>query len=167
MLELLILTHIPQKLLRCGCLLWLCSTGFAAEQPKVDFAREIQPIFIKRCFECHGPGKQKSDLRLDRKTDALKGGKSGKPLLTPGKSAESELILRVTSQDPDEVMPAKGERLTTEQIASLRAWIDQGASWPEEKTHWSFIKPIRPALPAVNDKRWPRNSIDYFILVKL
>ena len=55
--------------------------AFAAEQAKVDFARDIQPIFIKRCFECHGPDKQKSDLRLDRKADALKGGKSGKPLL--------------------------------------------------------------------------------------
>src|SRR6266404_3422881 len=64
--------------------------AFAAEQPKVDFARDIQPIFIKRCFECHGPDKQKSDLRLDRKADALRGGKSGKPLFLAGKSAESE-----------------------------------------------------------------------------
>src|SRR2546430_13253689 len=84
---------------------------FGAEQPKVDFARDIQPIFIKRCYECHGPDKQKNDLRLDRKADALRGGKSGKPLFLAGKSAESELIARVTSQDPDEVMPAKGERL--------------------------------------------------------
>src|SRR5437867_8983091 len=119
---------------------------FGAEQAKVDFARDIQPIFIKRCYECHGPDKQKHDLRLDRKADALKGGKSGKPLLLPGKSAESEIIARVTSQDPDEVMPAKGERLTAEQIGLLRAWIDQGGIWPDEKKHWSFSKPVRPAL---------------------
>src|SRR5215831_8447951 len=125
MVEQLRLIQLPRKLLTCSCFSWLLWTsGFAAEQPKVDFAQEIQPILIKRCFECHGPDKQKSDLRLDQKADALKGGKSGKPLLTPGKSAESELIARVTSQDPDEVMPAKGERLTAEQIASLRAWID-------------------------------------------
>src|SRR5712692_3487028 len=77
----------------------------AAEQTKVDFARDIQPIFVKRCYECHGPDKQKNDLRLDRKADGLRGGKSGKPLFAAGKSAESEIIVRVTSQDPDEVMP--------------------------------------------------------------
>jgi len=102
-----------------------------AVQPKIDFSREIQPIFIKRCYECHGPDKQKSDLRLDRKAEALKGGKSGKSLFVAGKSSESEIVARVTSQDPDEVMPAKGEGLTAEQIALLRAWIDQGAVWPE------------------------------------
>src|SRR5436309_9932073 len=97
---------------------------FAGEQPKIDFGRDIRPIFIKRCYECHGPDKQKSDLRLDRKADALKGGKSGKPLLVAGKSSESEIIARVTSQDPDEVMPAKGERLAPEQVALLKAWLD-------------------------------------------
>src|SRR5437868_8433609 len=95
----------------------VANQAFAAEQPKVDFARDIQPILIKRCYECHGPDKQKSELRLDRKADALKGGKSGKPLLVAGKSAESEIIARVTSQDADEVMPNKGDRLSAEQIA--------------------------------------------------
>jgi len=140
---------------------------FAAEQPKVDFARDIQPIFIKRCFECHGPDKQKSDLRLDRRTDALKGGKSGKPLFVAGKSAESELIQRVTTQDADDVMPAKGDRLTPQQIDSLRAWVDQGGIWPEEKKHWAFSKPNRSKLPEVKNKKWPKNEIDYFILARL
>src|ERR1051325_7112253 len=102
-----------------------------AVEPKVDFSRDIQPIFIKRCYECHGPDKQRSGLRPDHKTEAVKGGKSGKTLLIAGKSSESELIARVASQDPDEVMPAKGERLTPEQIAFLRAWVDQGATWPD------------------------------------
>src|SRR6266567_3828852 len=114
-----------------GLAVWLMAIQVpAAEQTKVDFARDIQPIFIKRCYECHGPDKQKHDLRLDRKADALRGGKSGKPLFLAGKSAESELIARVTSQDPDEVMPAKGDRLRAEQIDALRAWIDQGGIWP-------------------------------------
>lgn len=139
----------------------------AGEQTKVDFARDIQPIFTKRCFECHGPDTQKSKLRLDRKADALRGGKSGKPLFVPGKSSESELIARVTSQDPDEVMPAKGERLTADQIAALRAWIDHGGMWPDEKKHWAFIKPTRPELPVVKNKAWPRNEIDRFILARL
>src|SRR5437016_4461165 len=73
--------------------LWPIAGAVSATDPaKVDFARDIQPIFIKRCYECHGPDKQKSGLRLDRKSDALKGGKSGKPLLVGGKSAESEII---------------------------------------------------------------------------
>src|SRR6202795_3741327 len=82
---------------------WLCLAGvlmahrgFASNAPKVDFARDVQPIFIKRCYECHGPDKQKNDLRLDRKQDALRGGKSGKPVFVAGKSAESQLIERVT-----------------------------------------------------------------------
>lgn len=154
--------------------LWLCVAGtlivprgFAAEQAKIDFAREVQPIFIKRCYECHGPDKQRGNLRLDLKTDAVRGGKSGEPSWIPGDSAKSHLVQRVTSTDPDEQMPPKGDRLTTEQIVALKAWIDQGADWPEEKKHWAFIKPERPALPAVKDKRWPRNAIDRFILARL
>ena len=98
---------------------WLClagallaERGFAADPPKVDFGRDVQPIFIKRCYECHGPDKQKSDLRLDRKEDAFRGAKSGKPTLVPGKSAASHLIERVISSDPDERMPSKGDPLT-------------------------------------------------------
>ncbi len=153
---------------------WFClagtllgERGMAADSPKVDFSRDIQPIFIKRCYECHGPDKQKNDLRLDHKEDAFRGGKSRKPIFAPGKSAESHLIERVTAKDPDEIMPNKGEPLTAEQIALLRAWIDQGAVWPDEKKHWAFIKPLRPEVPAVKNKLWPRNEIDRFILARL
>ena len=141
----------------------------AAQSAPVDFKREVEPIFVKRCSECHGPDSQKGKLRLDVKSAALKGGKSGKPLLTPGKSAESELIARVTAADQDDVMPAKGERLTGEQIATLRRWIDEGASWPEQdvRSHWSFVKRSRPALPNVRDKEWVRSDIDRFILARL
>src|SRR6476660_3560640 len=62
----------------------------ATAQAPVDFARDVQPIFIKRCYECHGPDKQKNDLRLDHKQDAFRGGKSGKPLVVPGQSSASE-----------------------------------------------------------------------------
>jgi hypothetical protein len=141
--------------------------SFAADQPKVDFVRDVQPIFIKRCYECHGPDKQRSKLRLDLKADAARGGNSGEPSWIPGDSARSQIFQRVTSTDPDEQMPPKGERLTAEQIKALRAWIDQGADWPEEKKHWAFSKPERPPLPTVKDKRWARNEIDYFILARL
>src|SRR5688572_26493350 len=145
----------------------IVARSLAAEQPKVDFGRDVQPIFIKRCYECHGPDKQRSNLRLDLKADAARGGKSGEPSWIPGNSAKSQILQRVTSTDSDEQMPPKGERLTTEQISSLRAWIDQGANWPEEKKHWAFSKPERPPLPVVKNKKWSRNEIDHFILTRL
>src|SRR5262249_18514697 len=102
-----------------------------AASRKIEFRRDIQPIFAANCYSCHGPAKQKSDLRLDRKALALRGGAEG-PVLVPGDSASSPLIQRVAGIDPDAVMPPKGDRLSTEQIATLRAWIDQGANWPDE-----------------------------------
>src|SRR5712692_3470577 len=84
----------------------------ASASAAVDFKRDVFPIFIKRCSECHGPDQQKSKLRLDNKADAFRGGKSGQPTIVPGKSSESEIIRRVTTTDPDDVMPNKGERLT-------------------------------------------------------
>src|SRR5881409_3692264 len=98
-----------------------------AADSKVDFQRDIQPIFQNRCYECHGEKKQKSGMRLDRKSSVFQGGDSGKPAVVPGKSSNSVLIHRITSTDDDEVMPPKGERLKPEQIVLIRAWIDQGA----------------------------------------
>lgn len=136
---------------------------------RIDFVRDIQPIFVKRCSECHGPDKQKGRLRLDLKAEALRGGDSGTPLLVPGKSSASEIFRRVTTENSDDVMPAKGERLTSDQIALLRAWIDQGAVWPETdaRKHWAYLKPVRATLPRVKNSRWLRNEIDPFILSRL
>ncbi|KAB2654084.1 MAG: DUF1549 domain-containing protein [Verrucomicrobia bacterium] len=136
-------------------------------QPQVDFIRDIQPIFVKRCYECHGPDKEKGGLRLDHKPDAARGGKSEKPFWVVGKSAESHLIERVTTEDAEDQMPPKGDRLTADQIRALKAWIDQGAIWPDVKPHWAFTKPVRPTVPGVKNKRWGRNEIDAFILAKL
>ena len=131
----------------------------------VDFTRDIQPLFAERCVKCHGPEKQKSDLRLDVKAHAMRGGDSGK-VIEPGKSAESRLIHLVAGIEEDKVMPPKGERLTAAEIGLLRAWIDQGAIWPEAKivrsTHWS-LHPLRaPAVPAD-----ATNPIDAFIFARL
>jgi hypothetical protein len=139
----------------------------------VDFARDIRPIFEAKCYECHGPKKQKSDLRLDEKAAAFRGGAEGPPIL-PGKNAESPLIERVTSDEEDYAMPPKKEdRLSPEQVGLLRAWIDQGALWPDDgkasttKDHWAFHAPRRPPLPLLRDERWVRNSIDRFVLARL
>src|ERR1043165_811 len=75
-----------------------------------DFARDIQPILEKRCFECHGEKKQKSGIRFDRRSSVFRAGDSGKPAVVPRNASESLLIQRVTSTNDDEVMPPKGER---------------------------------------------------------
>jgi len=101
---------------------------------KIDFWRDVEPILRERCQSCHGPDKQMADLRLDNRSDAIKGGKSG-PSIRPGNSAESKLIQSIAGVGKVLVMPFNGERLTAEQVGVLRAWIDQGAQWPAEPTH--------------------------------
>ena len=149
----------------------------AAEIPpaaaqSVDFAKDIQPLLEKRCYECHDGRKHKGGIRLDRRADVFRGGDSGKPAVLPRKSAESHLIQLVAGLDPDEIMPPKGEPLTPEQIGLLRAWIDQGAIWPDllaggEKTHWAYVPPSRVAPSKVKSPRWVRNPIDAFVLSRL
>jgi hypothetical protein len=93
----------------------------------------------------------------------------------PGHSADSRMIQLVSGMDPDLIMPQKGERLTAAQIGILRAWIDQGAVWPasasvktvDPRKHWAFKAPVRPPVPPVKNKNWPRNPIDYFVLARL
>src|SRR5437764_12250819 len=95
------------------CLLFCAA---ASAQEKVDFARDVQPIFKSACYQCHGPEKQKGKLRLDAKTTALHGGKSGKSIV-PGHVEQSEILKRITSKDDDERMPQDREPLTAEQTA--------------------------------------------------
>ena len=143
----------------------------------VDFAGEIRPILEASCYSCHGPKKQKADFRLDDRAAALRGGTEG-PAILPGKSAESDLILRVAGAvEADKVMPPrdKGDRLTPGQVSLLRAWIDQGATWPDasaagsadKRNHWAFKAPARPDLPPVKAGGWVRNPLDRFILARL
>src|SRR5687768_14422227 len=109
------------------CLLALAaSTAFAADPAaKVDFNRDVRPILAENCFLCHGPDEQtrKAKLRLDVRDDALKGGKSGTAAIVPGKPQESVLLARVTSADPDKVMPPprdSNKSLTPLQVDTLR-----------------------------------------------
>ena len=94
---------------------------------KVDFAKSVQGIFEARCIDCHGPKKQKGDLRLDSQEAALA------EVIKPGKSGESELYKHISlPADHEDIMPAKGDPLTKEQIATIKQWIDEGANWPKE-----------------------------------
>ena len=97
---------------------------------KIDFVREVQPILREHCYECHGDRRQEAGFRLDHKPTVLRGGELG-PAIVPGKSEDSLLIHFVAGLRPEGFMPKKGDRLTSEQIGMLRAWIDQGADFPE------------------------------------
>ncbi|MEO8429504.1 MAG: PSD1 and planctomycete cytochrome C domain-containing protein, partial [Verrucomicrobiota bacterium] len=135
---------------------------------EVDFNRDIRSILSENCYACHGPdgSKRKAKLRLDKQEDAFKPAKSGEFAIVPGDLSKSELIRRITTQDEDDRMPPakSGKHLTPGQIELLRRWIEQGAKW---KNHWAYIKPERPSLPEVRNRKWPRNDIDYFILARL
>ncbi len=122
----------------------------------VDFTKDIQPIFEATCWNCHGPKKEESGLRLDQRAAALKGGEHG-AVIVAGQSAESLLIHAVSGLHDELKMPKKGEKLTAEQVGLLRAWIDQGAKMPERiagakdpKDHWAFKAPVKPKVPVIS-----------------
>ncbi|MCI0639394.1 MAG: PSD1 and planctomycete cytochrome C domain-containing protein [Gemmataceae bacterium] len=133
----------------------------------VDFNRDIRPIFSENCFVCHGPDEEqrKAKLRLDTQEGAFAKLRRGGHAIVPGKSADSELVYRVTSESPTERMPPPktDKKLSQQQIDLLKRWIDQGAAYSK---HWAFVAPKRPSLPKVN-AAWPRNGIDRFILARL
>jgi len=147
-----------------------CHPALAAQKDvaKIDFNRDIRPILSDHCYACHGPdeGKRKAGLRLDRKEEAFKTLKSGDHAIVSGDVKRSALAQRVTSRDPDEVMPPpkEGKPLSAGQVELLVRWVKEGAEW---KNHWSFIAPEPPALPKVRERKWPRNEIDYFVLERL
>ncbi len=132
--------------------------------PMVDFNRHIRPLLAKHCFACHGPDDSQSGLRLDTLETALLAADSGAPAIVPGNSAQSELIRRIEAEDLHERMPPEGPPLGAEQIASLRAWIDQGGDY---RQHWAFEPPSRPDVPEVQLSAWARTPVDRFVLAEL
>lgn len=133
---------------------------------KIDFNRDIRPILSDKCFQCHGPDEetQEADLRLDIREAALAHGPPA--AIVPGDPGASEILHRVTADDPDDRMPpAKiNKPVSPEEADLLRRWIEQGA---EYRGHWSF-QPVQKAdAPAVEDEDWPVNGIDRFVLAKL
>ncbi|MEM0897972.1 MAG: DUF1549 domain-containing protein, partial [Verrucomicrobiota bacterium] len=138
----------------------LAATMAAAREP-VDFNREIRPILSDRCFHCHGPdaSARSAGLRLDIREHAL-------DVITPGNSDTSELVSRIFSKDPDEVMPPPDSHrtLTNQEKELLKQWIEEGAGYDQ---HWSFKPLAATPPPATGNSKWPRNNIDWFILAKL
>ena len=131
---------------------------------RVDFSRDIRPIFNQNCVSCHGGVRQKNGVSFIFRQEALGRGKSGRPTIVPGDPDASELIRRITSKDPDQRMPYRAPPLSPQQISLLRRWIKQGAKWED---YWAFVPPKPEALPQVKRADWVRQPLDRFILARL
>ena len=161
-------------------LLWLLltATPVLAQSPAEleFFEKQVRPLLVASCSECHGDEKQSNDLRLDSREAMLKGGERG-PAIVPGKPDES-LLIQAVRQSGELEMPPDG-KLADKQIAILEHWVEIGAPWPAndvtpadqraeaQRTHWAF-QPVRlPAVPSVKDAAWVKNPIDAFVLAEL
>jgi hypothetical protein len=132
---------------------------------EIRFSRDILPLLSDTCFACHGPdeGSRKGGLRLDLQDSAFGAGKSGEIAIRPGDPAHSEIIARIRSTDPDEVMPPPKalRQLTAEQKDLLESWIQAGAPWGK---HWAYELPEKTQVPEIAEAPHP---IDAFIRARL
>jgi mono/diheme cytochrome c family protein len=126
----------------------------------VDYGRDVKPLLRDRCYACHGALAQKAKLRLDTGAAMLKAG-----AVVPGKPADSELVLRVSSENEATRMPPEGHPLKPAEVAKLRAWVEQGAKVPADdapepdpRDHWAFRPVTRPKVPGRG-----ANPIDAFV----
>ena len=138
---------------------------------KISYNFDVRPILSDKCYACHGPdaNKRKAELRLDIQDSAYAPLKETKGAfaLVPGKPEESEVFKRVSSTDPTYQMPIPESHLgalTEYEVGVIKKWIKQGAKYEK---HWAFSTPVKPALPEVENKKWVKNEIDYFILRKI
>src|SRR4051812_40589416 len=149
----------PSRIVRLAAALFvlgIVATAAVAAEPKpqpVDFAHDIVPLIKTHCAKCHTDGTYKGSFSLDTRQAALKS-----EAIAPGKSGDSELVARIVSDDPEERMPPKGDRLKPEEVALLKAWIDQGLPWDEGFTFKSgaYVAPLRlgrPKLPPAHEGR--------------
>jgi len=150
-------------------ILVLAGPSHTLSQRAVDYAADIEPVLRSSCYSCHAGEKPRAGLRLDSRAGALAGGVSGKVII-PGNSQASLILERLLAAEKSRRMPLGGSPLPPEAIELVRAWIDQGAPWPDEAKsarHWAYLKPDRPALPKPRDAAWGRNPIDAFVLERL
>ncbi len=166
-----------------GAAACLCVGGFTGASTgtshlDVDYTTQVKPIFKANCLRCHGPRTAESNFRVDRRQSFIDGGDYGEPLIQPGKSKQSLLIKIVSGAHDDLVMPPEGKRLSSEQIATLATWIDEGAVM-ESAGHaedsedsddplnlWS-LQPITAPHPPSIDNTFVGGAIDAFVLQSL
>jgi hypothetical protein len=159
----------------CFLCIFLVPAAIAALLPlggilagEVDYSRDIRPLLSENCYKCHGPDAavRKAELRLDTEEGTFRKLSAGGFAAVRGDSAGSKLYQRISTDDPAERMPPpdSGKVLTAEQIALIKAWLDQGATWRE---HWAFLRPERSPEPKVPGGWSVRSPIDSFILSRL
>lgn len=140
----------------------------AGESNGIDYLRDIKPILSNHCYACHGPDEasREAGLRLDQADEIFERADQEQAIIRRGEPESSELIDRITSSDPDVVMPPPdhNKSLTKSQVALIRRWVALGAPW---KKHWAFVAPQRSDLPDVENHQWPINAIDHFILARI
>ena len=152
------------------------------------FETKIRPVLIEYCYKCHSAESQelRGELRLDLKAGWQLGGESGVPSIVPGNADESPLIRALRHDDDASAMPPSQPRLPDAIIEDFIAWVQMGASDPrggemkrpdkvadwestfQDRLDWWSLKPVsRPAVPNVQQNKWPRNDVDRFILARL
>lgn len=138
-----------------------------SEEP-ARFAQDIQPILSNHCYTCHGPDEKtrQANLRLDLRSAVLDSSGSGVVPVVPGNLEASELFQRITSKEEDLRMPPieQSHRLTESEIAKIKQWIMEGATYEE---HWSFRPTKKPSIPIINKSNPIRNPIDAFVSKRL
>ena len=143
-------------------MLLLCAAPSRADDV-ISFTRQVLPVLSDNCYKCHGPDEEsrKAHLRLDTRDGAFAVIK-GQTVIAPGDVSRSELIRRITSTDPDVMMPPpkSGRTLTAAQISAIRTWVSQGAKW---ETHWAFVPPAMPKIP----EGFGSNPIDALVRSRL
>ena len=153
-------------MIRFAMALGLSAVAATAAPAPVDFNREVLPILSENCFHCHGPDEQarEAKLRLDTREGLLR---TQKPIVLPGRAAQSELVKRLVTKKAADLMPPPQSKktLTPAQIETVRRWIDSGASYA---THWAFTPPVRPTVPKVLSSKFKVQSpVDSFVLARL
>jgi hypothetical protein len=174
---------LTTKYIHAFCLLLVITTPTLALAESGDeyFESRVRPLLVKHCVECHGPKKQESGLRLDSRQGWRTGGENGAAIV-PSKPDQSLLIKAVRYSDENLQMPPDG-KLTALQITDLVAWVKMGAPDPraspkaaktitrmsltDARKFWSFQPVASPVLPTVDNKPWPKNAVDHFVLAKL
>ena len=134
----------------------------------ISFNFDIRPILSDNCYICHGPdsSSRQAGLRLDMREFAIGRLEEGRRAIVPGNWKKSEIIHRVSSSDPQIMMPPPEmkRQLSEREVALLKKWINEGAKW---EPYWAFIPPERPTIPEVDEGQYIDNEIDNFIVSKL
>ncbi|MDA7924598.1 PSD1 and planctomycete cytochrome C domain-containing protein [Mariniblastus sp.] len=149
-----------------SCLISILHNSYG-QDGTVAFNRDVRPILSDRCFLCHGPDRaseqsKATDLRLDNRASAIE-----LDVFDFDEPAKSELIVRITSVDPDTKMPppdSQKHTLSDVEVEILSAWIEEGAKY---ERHWSYRSPQRPRLPEIKDSATVFNAIDTFVVERL